>query len=359
MWSIIASNSRIPEQTIGDLAAQIVSASAIASKTVDILGEHGDVPLAAWSHEIVGRSERLMGSALAELPDGTYSADKFLDPYDFGSPDEGLPVTLSVAVTVEVDDVVVDFSGTTDQVARSVNAVRPFTHAYAIYALRLLLTPDIPHNEGFTRPARVVTREGSALAAARPHACLARHVIGLHVPDLINAAFADILPGRARAESGSAPAWTLLLTPLDGRNRNVPRLFGIAGGTGARIDNPGQTIMYPVNIGSASIEMLERTLPVLFAGKSLQPETGGAGRFRGGCGQRVELDALGPMIYTFMAGNIRHRPRGLHGGGSAAAGFAALDGSPIPPGSGRLPAATNLVLQTPGGGGFGRVQDGS
>ena len=349
---MIAANSRIPEQTIGDLEAQIVSASAIASKTVDILNEHGNIGLADWSADLIGRCERLMKSSVSSVEDGVYAAEKHLDPYDFGSAHEQ-SITLAVKITVAGEQITVDFTDTTDQVVGSVNAVAPFTHAYAIYALRLLLTPGVPHNEGFARPARVVTRDGSALAASRPHACLARHVIGHYVPDLVNLALADAIPNRARAESGSGPAWTLLFTPLEGRYQNVPRLFGIAGGTGARKGSPGQTIMYPVNIGSASIEMLERTLPVRFVEKSLRPETAGRGEFHGGCGQRVEIDALGPMIYTFMAGNMRHQPRGLAGGGDASAGYAEMDGALISPSSGRVPSGAKFVLQTPGGGGYG------
>jgi N-methylhydantoinase B len=291
------------------------------------------------------------------VPDGVYAAEKYLAPWDFGSAEGEPSVTLAVRVVVEGEELTLDFTGTTDQVTRSVNSVAPFTRAYAIYALRLLLTPGIPHNEGFARPAHVVTREGSALAAARPHACLARHVIGHHVPDLVNLALAEALPERARAESGSSPAWTLVLTPLEGRYQNVPRLFGLAGGTGARRESAGQTIMYPVNIGTSSVEMLERTLPIRFVEKSMRPETAGAGRAEGGCGQHVEIDTLGPMIYTFMAGNIRHRPRGLDGGTAGAAGSAEIDKTPISPGSGRVGAGSTFVLQTPGGGGYGAVPD--
>jgi N-methylhydantoinase B len=127
----------------------------------------------------------------------------------------------------------------------------------------------------------------------------------------------------------------------------------MAGGTGARNGFPGQTIMYPVNIGSASIEMLERTLPIRFAEKSLQPDTAGEGEFKGGCGQRVVIDALAPMVYTFMAGNMRHGPRGLAGGGSGAGGYAEIDGARIPPSSGRVLGGVTFALQTPGGGGYG------
>lgn len=354
VWALIAANSRVPDQTIGDIEAQLVAVRAIGLRTAEILDEYGEVRLDTWAEQIMARTEARMRAAITALPDGVYEAEKRFSRRDLGvmvEPDR--EVVLHATVTVSGDQMAIDYSRTSDAVPGSVNALLPFTLAYSIYTIRLLLAPEIAHNDGFARPLSITAREGSAVAALRPNPTLNRHLVGHRLADLLTQAIAPVVPERARAESGSAPSWVLILTALEGRYRNMPRLLAIAGGTGAGADSDGQTVQFPVNVASTPVEVLERFLPLTIVSKQIAHDSVGNGARVGGPGQVVELLAEGPMACVFMGGGMDAGPRGLFGGSAGTPGTAERDGQPITPGSFPLEAGSRLTFRTPGGGGYG------
>jgi N-methylhydantoinase B len=354
LWAMFAANSRVPEQTLGDIEAQLVATHSISSRVVEILEDQGPEQLGDWADELMARTAARMAEAVAAIPDGTYRAEKVYRRRDTGILDGGdEDIELRVAITIAGDRLTADYSGTSGAVPGSVNGIGVFTSAYTIFTLHTLLAPEIPHNDGFAENVDVVLPHDSALSAARPRPTLYRHLIGHRVADLLSMALAETIPGKARAEGGSGPAWTLILTPTGGTFKDVPRIFAIAGGTGASGEAPGQTVQYPVNIATTPIETLERTLPIEFARKRVDTSSGGSGKFAGGNGQQVDFTATEEMVCVFQGGNIETAPRGLFGGGDGRAGVATLDGEPILPGSFVVPAGSRLVFETPGGGGYG------
>ncbi len=353
IWEIIGANSRAPEQTLGDIEAEVAAVGTIANRVSEvILPEHGE-SLDYWASEILGRSERLMREAIKDVPSGVYKAEAVLPALDIGVVGEDRDLALRVSVEVGDDELLVSYEGTSPQVALNVNSLETFTIAYTMYALRTFLCPGVRQNDGFTRPVRIVVPEGTLLNAARPAACVNRHMVGQGTCDLLSQALAPVLPARVHGENGSAPGWVTMLTPLEGDFKDVPRLSAFAGGTGARHGLGGQTVHYPANLSSTPVEVMERTLPILVVEKRVREGSGGTGDWDGGEGQTLEVLVEGSLVYVLMAGNLERRPRGVLGGGSGSSGEFFIDGVRMPPGSGRLTPGSRIVIRTPGGGGYG------
>lgn len=351
-WKMIAANSRTPEQSIGDIEAQVVAVESIAERTVEMLSNEGESTLNEWADEIFRRTSSVVRGRIAELPDGVYTAEKSFPDSDLGLT-AGVMVDLRVSVTIRGDEMVVDYRDTSDAVVGSVNSLRPFTVAYTLYAIHLLFASGISHNDGIGEPVDILTRPGSALAAAPPSPTWYRFLIGHRACDLITRALAELVPDRARAESGSAPAWVMMFIPVEGERKNVPRMFSLAGGSGAGVELAGSTVHYPANIGNTPVEVLEKALPIRVLSKELVRGSGGVGLQPGGEGQRVEFEALAPMLCSFMGGNFDAAPRGIFGGGDGAKGFASVAGEEIRPGTFRIAPGQRVVFQSPGGGGSG------
>jgi N-methylhydantoinase B len=357
IWQIIGANSRAPEQTLGDIEAQVVAVGTITDRVSDvILHEHGE-GLDVWASEILGRSEELMKRSIGAVPNGVYSIEDVVDARDVGVEGEEDDLVFRVSVEINDEDLVVSYEGTSPQVELNVNSLETFTSAYTMYALRTFLCPGVRQNDGFTRPVEIVVPEGTLLNAVRPAACFNRHMIGQRTCDLLSRALAPVLPERVHGVNGSAPGWVTILTPLEGDLRDVPRLSAFAGGTGARHGQDGQTVHYPANLSSTPVEVMERTLPIRVVEKRIREGSGGDGAWHGGDGQSVEILIEGPLVYLLMAGHIEHEPQGVLGGGSGASGEFIIDGVNLPPGSGRLTPGSRVIIRTPGGGGYGTTEE--
>ncbi|MFI5608873.1 hydantoinase B/oxoprolinase family protein [Amycolatopsis sp. NPDC051903] len=339
---LIRANVRTPEETIGDLYAQIAGNDVGAASLVRLLAEFGLDSLDDVAAEIMNRSERALRDAITALPDGVYRNELVTDGFD----DE--PVVLRAAVTVAGDEIHVDFAGSSPQSRRGINVVLNYTRAYASFAVKAAISPEVPHNAGSFRPVHVTAPEGSVLNCLPPAPVASRHLIGHFLPSLLIGA----LPGRPVAPSADALWMTIW------RGAGFMSTVFQTGGMGARSSRDGlSTTGFPSGLRSTPTEVIETGAPLVQGVRELRADSGGAGRFRGGLGQRTTMSTRGGISWS-VNGNIdrvRAAASGVDGGLAGAPGrFGLVDGPELPAKS-RVPLdpAAEVDVVLPGGGGYG------
>jgi len=346
---IIRANVREPEQVLGDIHAQVAGNNVGGARLKEFMAEFGLTTIEPLADEIITRSERAMRDAIATVPDGVYTHSGQSDGFD-------APVTLAVTITKKGDAMHVDWTGSSPASPRGINVVLNYTHAYVTYALKCALCPDVPNNEGSFRPVTVTAPPGSLLHALPPAPVAGRHVIGHFLPGIIFGALAPVLPGKVIAE-GAANIWATQLTGTHANGDPWTYVWFSCGGTGARPTSDGiHTTAFPSGVMGVPVEVIESVAPLLIRRREIAPDSGGPGRFRGGCGQYMEVGALGGRGYNL--GPIFDRTRvpaeGYAGGGQGARGAITLsDGRELRDKSQvALAADERFTLQLPGGGGY-------
>jgi N-methylhydantoinase B len=326
-----------------------------------MLAEFDVTDLAPLGAYIIERSRLAMRDALQDWPPGTYSNAMTVDGYD-------APIELCATITIAADGVLVDFTGTSPSVARGINVPKSYTDAYTSFGIRCLIGADVPNNAGSLAPIRVAAPVGSILNAQYPAAVSARHIIGQMLPDVMFGCLRQARPDRVPAE-GASSLWNIHLIggePIAGGPNDAltaAKRFNITsfstGGTGARPDKDGlSTTSFPSGVRNVSVEILESVSPILFQRKEYRPDSGGAGRARGGLGQTIEIrhaDDRAPMIVAATFERIDNPARGALGGADGAPGGIRLASGAALKGKGNqvVPAGDRLIIETPGGGGLG------
>jgi N-methylhydantoinase B len=348
--ALIRANVRTPDQTVGDIWAQ-VGANELMEKRLLALMDDGRLDvLTGLGDELFGRAERAMRGAIRAVPDGMYRYAMRTDGVD-------APLDFKVALTVSGDEAVADYAGTSPQQPRAINCVYAYTYAMTAYALKCALLPGLANNEGMYRPVRVAAPEGSLLNPRFPAAVVSRAVTGHYVPVLLFGALHRVIPERVMAGAGS-PLWAVQQTGLRGDGRPYTNIFFFNGGMGATPVKDGEhATSWPSNISSTPVEVAERNSPLFFRAKRLRPDSGGAGRFRGGLGQDIliESESDTPIVLSFMAERTRFAAPGLAGGAPGGLGDVRLNGRRIDNRRQHvLTKGDTVLVRTPGGGGYGR-----
>ena len=332
---------------MGDVWAQVAANKLLSQRLLDMMTEM-DCDLDAIGEEIHHRAETAMREAIRSIPDGAYEYESHVDGFIE-------PVTLRCRIDVRGDEISVDYTGSSPQLRRAINVVPIYTFAYTAYALKCVLAPDIPNNDGSFRPIKVSAPFRSILNPAFPAAVSARAMTGHLIPAVVMGALAEALPGKVRAPSG-APLWCVHLAG-ENKGQRFASTFFLNGGQGGGEAGPGlPALSFPSNLSNTPIEVLEAQAPMEVVQRSLRRGTGGAGRARGGDGQCFEfiLKADTPTTVSFMADRLRTPAPGLRGGSAGATGAVLLDGKPIDPREiWTVQPGARLRLDTPGGGGFG------
>ena len=348
---LVRANVREPEQVVGDLHSLAACNEVGHRRLTEMLDESGTDDLEELAGFVFERTRAAMLERLAALPRGTWPSELVTDGYDE-------PVRLRAAVTLAADGVRVDFAGSGPVSPWGINVPLIYTKAYACYALKCVVAPDIPNNWASLDLFAASSPE-NILNAARPAPVSLRHVIGHMVPDLILGALAKALPGRIPAE-GAGALWNIHISarPTGPEGRRAEILMFNSGGTGARPTLDGlSATAFPSGVMTMPVEATEQAGPVVIWRKELRPGSGGAGTRRGGLGQVIEIAAAPghALRFSAMFDRVAHPARGRDGGGDGAPGAVTLDdGTPLPPkGWQALPPGRRLVLALPGGGGFG------
>lgn len=356
---MILANVRTPEERRGDLNAQLAALRIGERRIGELAGRFGREPLLRGMDAILDYSERRMRRRLAELPDGVYSAEDKLD--SDGRSDD--PVHVRVRVEVAGERLLIDFAGSSPQVAGNVNAVAPMAQSGVFFAVKLLTDPTLPANAGVLRPLEITIPKGSFLDAQPPAAvCAANTEATQRVADTLLRAFAQIVPDRIPAASQG----TMNLISVGGTDPRTGRPYTyvetICGGQGGRPHGPGMdgVQVNMTNTLNTPIEALEISYPLRVESYELREGTGGDGRHRGGHGVTRSLRAIGHEArVSLQTDRRRFAPYGLHGGQDGARGENALQTAggetrALPAkGSLSLNAGDMVIVRTPGGGGWG------
>jgi N-methylhydantoinase B len=354
LHAIIRQNVRTPDAIFGDLSAQVSSGSVGGERLNALCDRYGLDDIEELADEIITRSERATRDEIRKLKPGTYHGKSIFDVPG------GEEITLTTAVTIDTvaGDIHIDFDGSSPPSASGINVVMAYTHAYATFAIRSVLNPDLPNNFGSLAPIRVSAPDNCIINAQYPSPVNARHVVGMYVPFPILKALAPVLPERVMAE-GSGAVWTV---QVQGRDRAgkpfMSSMFNYSGGTGARASKPGlSATCYPTGVSAVSMEVLEASIPIAFTGKALVRGSGGRGRQAGGDGQRIgfRMRSGYDWLLNAIPSRLRSGPEGLDGGESGACGAFLING--VAGDEARkiaMRADDEVVMVTPGGGGIGR-----
>jgi N-methylhydantoinase B len=347
--AFIRANVRVPDATMGDIWGQGAAHERIRARLLALV-EESDLDLAALSQEICGRSERALREAISALPEGEYRYAVQHDGFD-------APLQVRCAVRIRGSDLEVDYAGTSMQVeSKSINVVETYTYAYTAFAVKALLCPDVPNNEGSFRPLAVRAPPGSVLNATYPVGTGARGQIGHILPVAVLGALGPIMGRRQRAEGSGNCVITMA-------GRQAGERFSVANfinaGQGASADRPGLSgISFPSNLGNSPIEILESEAPVRVLERSLRAGSGGAGLQRGGEGIRFAFDYVGdePAGCSFLMTRRVVPPQGVQGGEPGWPARLEVNGAERDPvGVKALHPGDRVVLETAGGGGCGRA----
>jgi N-methylhydantoinase B len=345
----IRENVRVPRDTFGDIRAQFAAYEVAERKLWRLLAEEGLADLDKVAEQILARSEASLRRAIGALPDGEYAATMTADGYE-------VPLTVAARVTIAGTAMAVDFAGTSPQVDKPINSVLNYTAAWTAFTAKVLFDPEVPNNEGSFRPISVTAPEGSIVNPRRPAAVWARHLTGHYVPLVLFRALAPIVPARAMADS-AAPMWTAYFKGRTTSGDPFVKMYFMSGGLGARDGADGFNCRsFPSNVANSPVETFESLLPIIIREKALLPGSGGAGKFRGGLGQRITFESLSdnPIAMTIRHERVRHPPCGMLGGGDGTAGSNQVNDVEIASKSTTtLHRGDRATFRTPGGGGLG------
>jgi N-methylhydantoinase B len=319
VFRLIRANTRVPDAVLGDIRAMIAAVRKSSHRVCEIIDAYGlEVTLAAIS-EILDQGEKLARAAVKRIPNGTYRAEALLD--GDGNDDAPLDekVWVRIAITVEDEEVTMDFTGTDPQCRGPMNVPEPSTVSSARYGFKIITTPDLPSNEGFFRPLRVIIPEGSLLKPKFPAACAMWPVPTTTIPDLILKALSTAIPERVRAgHFGDSMANFIYGTdPRTGRYYVCAE--GDAGGYGGKPYEDGEHAFFSMDLGdtyNVPVEVAEVRYPWMVKRFELRRDSGGAGKYRGGLGVIRDYQIIGHDAgLTVTTDRVKFTPPwGLFGG---------------------------------------------
>jgi N-methylhydantoinase B/oxoprolinase/acetone carboxylase alpha subunit len=355
VMQLILANVRTPDEREGDLLAQVMAARRGEARLREISKRYGLARVKRSAALLLDYTERVTRAMLREIPAGEYRFEDFLD--SDGITDD--PVRIAVAVRIQGDSAEVDFTGSSPQVAGSVNANYAVAVSAAMYCFRCLIEVDVPYNAGLLRPIRLIAPERSVVNAGLPAAMAAGNVeTSQRITDTILGALAQALPERIPAAS-SGTMNNLSFGGWDAfRNRAFAYYETIAGGMGGSPKGPGRsaTHSHMTNSWNTPVEAFEHEYPVRVRAYKIRGGSGGAGRHAGGDGIVRELEFLEDAEVTILSDRRARGPWGLAGGGAGQPGRNEIVGeNAVLPAKTRveLKAGQILRIESPGGGGWG------
>ena len=312
VFEMIDRNVRVPRQVLGDVRSQVAACLTGEKGYLKLIAQHGAARFQACTTTLLAQAERLARTAISRMPDGTYEFTDWLDD-DGIDPD---PIPLTVALTVAGDRMIADFTGSAPQVRGGINSPLPFTKSAVYATVRHLIGGDPPNNEGYFRPIEVIAPPGTIVNPVMPAAVAARGLTGFRLANALFGALAQIAPDRVFAcEVGGDTG-----VSFGGYDRErrpfvfLEFLFGSWGGRPRR-DGVDACSSSVVNFSNNPIEVIESEYPLLIERYGYVPDSGGAGKHRGGLAVERQyrfLEATGTL--QLRTDRRRHLPYGLAGG---------------------------------------------
>ncbi len=365
---VILANVRTPDERKGDLGAQLAATLRASERLKDLARRYGAQGIIDAMSEVMDYSERLMRASLADLPDGEGFFEDFCDGDGIADDAQGrdAPFWIRMKVRKTGDRLVVDFTGSDPQVKGPINAPLSVTASGIFCGLKFVVDPNnlIPPNSGCWRAIEVRAPKGTVVNAEFPAPVVyANHEISHRVADMVMGALAEVWPGQVMACSQGTSA-VVTFGGVDPRSgRRYVSYETVKGGFGARPNKDGINVVASTisNTMNTPVEVLEMAFPLRVERYAINPDSGGAGRYRGGCGAvrtwrlLAGADATGSLCMERMTSS----PFGLLGGKAGAAAVVTLT---TPDGASRslpskgaflAPAGSVVDMVTPGSGGFG------
>ncbi len=343
--ALILANTRTPTVRDGDLRAQLAANRLAEERLAELCARRGLETVLAAFDDLVAYGERRAREAIRALPDGSFGASGFME--GDGVTDDDVPIR--VTVTVDGDELTVDFTGTAATVPGNVNCPLAVTRSACYFAFRLLVGQDVPGNAGLYAPITVVAPPGTLVNAAPRAAVAAGNVeTSQRIADTVLLALAQIADLPAQGQG------TMNVLTIGGRDWTYIETLG--GGQGASSTGPGDSGVHvgTTNTLNTPIEALELEFPLRVERYELRRGSGGAGLHAGGDGLVRSLRLLEPGFCSILGERRRHAPLGSAGGGTGAHGRNLVDGRELPAkASAELAAGDVVTIETPGGGGWG------
>ena len=355
--SIIRGNVREPDQLVGDVYALATCNEIGHRRLVDMMDEFTLTDLDGISEFIMTNSHNATVERIAALKNGAADGEMRIDGYDN-------PIDLRVRVHIEDDHILCDFTGTSGLDKKGINVPLVYTKAYACYALKCAIAPEIPNNAASLAPFKVTAPENCILNAVHPAPVALRHVIGHMVPDTIYDAVDKLLPQTVPAEgAGCLCNFQVSIRPRtdqkapDEAVRSEVLTFN-SGGSGARpqIDGMNATA-FPSGVMTMPVEATEQAGPVIIWRKELRTDSGGSGEYRGGLGQHMDVGARDGHEFDIQAmfDRVDYPARGRDGGLEGAPTTIIQDNGTKMRGKGKqfVPHGQKVLMSFPGGAGYG------
>lgn len=357
---LVLANVRTPEEREGDLTAQLASNRIGERRLLEVTRKYGLEKIKAYMRHLQSYSEKIMRQALRLIPDGEYRYADCLD-------DDGIsrkPVKIQVAARIKGSSAEVDFTGSDPQTQGSVNANYAITLSATMYVFRCLISGDVPYNSGLLRPIRLIVPEGRVVNARRPAAVAGGNVeTSQRITDVLLGALARAVPRKIPAASSG----TMNNVTFGGSHPVTGRPFAyyetVGGGMGASPERDGISGVHThmTNTRNTPVEAIEHVLPVRIRRYSLRTGSGGRGKFRGGDGIVREFEFLAPAQVNILSERRVFSPYGLAGGlpGKKGKNLLVRGGKETRLGgkaSLRVNKGDRLVVETPGGGGYGKAR---
>jgi N-methylhydantoinase B len=355
--NMIRWNVRTPEEVTGDIRSQVAANHVCAEKIIEMMADENLDTLQDLADEIIGRTENSMRQAIERIPDGAYPYEGIVE--GAGNRDD---ITIRLCVHVKGSEILVDFTDTSPQINWGGNVVYNFTYAYVFMAVKSAFDPDVPINEGATRPVKMTAPEGTVVNCTFPAAVAARMQVGHFMTEMVYRALSVATPDKIMADSGGTPAQTNIFYGKRHNGKPWHTMIIRGGGLGASSRADGHhCAIFPANGANTPVEIFESDTPLIVEARELAMDSGGPGKQRGGLGRRMILlvpdDAFAPkppVTIAVQAGRFRYAPQGMFGGKAGAkASFLKNDAVADPSGLTFSEPGDTIAFYSAGGGGFG------
>ena len=349
---VFEKETRNPAERIGDLNAQVGANRLGASRCIDFIRRYGETAFDSFVEAIIDYSRSRVTAHLLALPNGMSEASENLDG-------ETGPIRIMVKLKLEESGLEIDFTGTAPQSGGNANAPISVTRSAVYYVLRCLLPPDIPPNHGCYETVHVVAPEGTLLNPRPPAAVSSGNVeTSQRIVDVLLLALKDLLPDQIPAQGQG----TMNNLALGWKEKTYYETIAGGMGGGPRHRGASAVHVHMTNTATTPTEVLENAYPIRVLKTALREGSGGAGQHPGGMGVTRELLLLEDAVVSIQSERRRFPPKGIAGGSDAACGqnlLRRMDGAEVP-----LPSRTTsqaskgevIVINTPGGGGWGRLR---
>jgi N-methylhydantoinase B len=354
LMAVIRANTRQPVETVGDVYSLVNCNAVGCCRLQEMMQEFGLTELDELADYIIDTSREAVLAKIRALPHGTWSGSLTLDGRDE-------PIVLKAAMTISDNGIHVDYAGSAPMTKRNFNVPLCYTLAYTSYALGVALCGDVPNNAGSLEPRTISAPEGSILNAVKPAAVFARSQMGLMLPDLVYNCLRQAIPERIPAEN-TCGLWGInVMGPWDSPARIWNRYrvqVMTTGGMGALPFRDGMSATgFPSGVRGGPVEIFEQMSTLVVWKKELRPDSGGAGTYRGGLGQWIEIANTISEPFDFFAGyeRIQNPAKGASGGLCGGPGELRLTTGYKPGGKDSfvVPPGERIIVCSSGGGGVG------